>query len=193
MKKYFYSNFELEIPEQVYYAREDSELLANNIHAQKNSFVLDLGTGSGLQAIIALSQGARVLSADIDDNALGACKENVKKNKLEKNHSIRKSNLFSNISEKFDLILFNPPYVPTNEIRFLDTDGGKNGRKIIDEFLKELPKHLNKNGKCLLLQSNLNGIKKTEEILKKLKLKFKIIARKKMFFEELIVIEITNS
>ncbi|MDO8538767.1 MAG: methyltransferase, partial [archaeon] len=134
--KYFYKKFELEIPETIYFPREDSEILTENIHAKKNSFVLDLGTGSGIQAIIALSQGARVLSVDVDENALKCCENNVKTNKLQKNHSIRKSNLFESIPEKFDLILFNPPYVPTNEIKFAETDGGKLGRKIIDEFLQ---------------------------------------------------------
>ena len=192
MHKYFFKKLVLEIPENLYFPREDSELMAGNIKAEKNSLVLDMGTGSGLQALVALSQGAGVLASDINGEALEACKKNAELNKLEKNLSLRKSNLFEKIPEKFGLILFNPPYVPTGKIKFPDTDAGKRGRKIIDKFLQEMPKHLQKNGKCLMIQSSLNGIKETEKKLEKMKLKFKIIDKEKIFFEELVLFEIAK-
>ena len=99
----------------------------------------------------------------------------------------RQSNLFENVSEKFDLIIFNPPYVPSDKVAFKEVDGGKKGREILDLFLDEMPNHLKKGGSCFFLQSSLNGEKETEKVLEKKGLVFSIVARQKLFFEELLV------
>ena len=74
------------------------------------------------------------------------------------------SNLFSKVKEKFDVILFNPPYLQENkkedEESKLATTGGKEGSEIVNKFLEQVKKHLNKNGKIFLLTSSLTkGIK----------------------------------
>ncbi len=100
----------------------------------------------------------------------------------------RKSDLFESIPERFDAILFNPPYLPTEGPHNLALDGGKNGREVLDKFLQTASQHVNPNGTIFFIHSSLNGWEKTEQLLKKLRLRFEIVGRKKLFFEELIVV-----
>ena len=91
--------------------------------------------------------------------------------------------------EKADIIIFNPPYLESDDYKHADLDGGKKGREILDRFLEQMPLYLKKNGKCFFLQTDLNGHAETEKLLKAKGMKFKIIARKKGFFEELCIYE----
>lgn len=177
---------------EVYEPAEDSYLLAENLKIKKGDYVLDIGTGTGIQALTAAEKARKVLAVDINPYAIETAKKNAETNKI-KNIEFRKSNLFSKITEKekFDLIIFNPPYLPTNEKDLLGKSwaGGKKGTETINKFIKQAPKHLKPKGRIMLLVSSIN---KPEEIIKKLrnkKLKTEITARKKLFFEELLVIK----
>ena len=61
--------------------------------------------------------------------------------------SVQQSNLFKNLDEKFDTIIFNPPYLPSDpKLKDLTLDGGKKGYELIQKFLKQAKKYLEKNG-----------------------------------------------
>lgn len=191
VKTFFFKETELAVFPSVYGPTEDSFLLANCIKIEPKQSVLDIGTGSGIQAIAAAMQGAKVLATDINSIALKNAEFNAKKLKLGKRIFFKKSDLFEKIPAggKFGLILFNPPYVPSGKIKWIECDGGTNGRKVLDKFLTQFPAFLKKSGKCIFLQSSLNGILKTKKVLKKQGFGFEIIARQKLFFEELIVVK----
>jgi len=178
--------------EKVYFPREDSFLLAETVKVEAGSKVLDLGCGTGLIGLIAAKQKAKVLCSDINPNALKLAKKNAKENKIE--IELIKSNLFLNIKEKFDFIFFNPPYAIEERKRndWIDKalDGGKKGREVIDRFISETKNHLNENGKCFFLQTDLNGIKETEEKLSEQGLNYSAEKRKRIFFEEMIVFKV---
>lgn len=161
-----------------------SEILTNYLGLKKmREFVaLDIGSGSGIQAetLSKFSDKKNILCADIDEEAL--------KEARKKGFKARKSDLFSNINKKFDIITFNPPYLPVDKYdKGEDTAGGKKGDETILEFLKQAKKHLNKHGKIFLLVSNLTPLKRIEIELKKQKLKIEKKFMKKIFFEELYV------
>jgi release factor glutamine methyltransferase len=107
------------------------------------------------------------------------------------------SNLFGAVkkTEKFDLILFNPPYLPTTNSERVSGplnaafDGGRGGRKVLDEFLKEFDKHLKPNGTLLLIQSSLNNLEKTKRELAKKKFKVEILETQPFFFEKLYLLQ----
>lgn len=109
----------IKIHPKVYEPAEDSELLINNLTEVKNKSVLDVGTGTGIQAINAKKQGAKkVIGIDINPYAIETAIENIKLNKLDANKiSFIESDLFNSIKTeyKFDVILFNAPYLPTTE------------------------------------------------------------------------------
>ncbi|MFH1256430.1 MAG: HemK2/MTQ2 family protein methyltransferase [Candidatus Diapherotrites archaeon] len=189
-RKIFFRNRELSVFDSVYAPREDSFLLAQSVEVMKGASVLDLGCGSGIQGINALALGAaKVLFADLNKNALENALLNAEKLGFAEKATARESDLFSKINEKFDCIIFNPPYVETEKITEGERDvaGGRNGREVLDRFLAEFPRHLAEGGACFFLQSDLNGVKETESALEKAGLSFSVIARKRIFFEELLV------
>lgn len=169
----------------IYTPREDSYLLQEEVKKfSKERKVLDMGSGSGIQARTAIVSGAKfVLATDINQEAV--------------DHLIKiginavKSDLFSNITGKFDLIIFNPPYLPEDKREdkesALTTSGGKKGDELTVKFLKEADQHLNDKGIILLLISSLTPKNKINFILYQKTLKYEIISVKKMGFEELQV------
>ena len=124
------------------------------------------------------------MAVDINTDAL----EEVKKLGVR----TKKSYLFNYLKRKvFDLITFNPPYLPESEFdNESDTTGGKNGDEVIIEFIKKLPKHLTISGRAFLLTSSLTPEKNWKKIAKEKELKINKIATKKIFFEELYIWEI---
>lgn len=166
----------------IYEPREDSFLLQKVVRQEVRSTdrVLDMGTGSGIQAITASEVSNDVTAADINPE----CIEQLNNPKIK----TVLSNLFENIEDKFDLILFNPPYLPRDpdepEDSALATTGGEKGSEIIEAFLQQAKNHLNPDGRILLLYSSLSG--NTEEIAKA-NYSFKILAEDSFDFEKIYV------
>jgi HemK-related putative methylase len=176
---------------EIYQPAEDSYLLAEVLTdylsgKTKQIKILDMGSGSGIQAQTCLNLGFNnILTADINKEAV----ENLKKQGFRSIHS----DLFSNINkkEKFDLIIFNPPYLPEHKYdKEKDTTGGKKGFETIIKFLKQAKNNLNKNGNILLLFSSFSQPKIIIEKAKLLGYKTKELSSKKLFFEELFVCEL---
>jgi len=162
----------------IYEAREDSFLLMKHIKDYAKGEILDIGTGSGILAKEASNYG-NVLAVDIDQDALDLVKKLGIRTK--------KSDLFSNVKESFDLIIFNPPYLPEDQEEDEDskkiTTGGKNGYELIERFFSQVKKYLKKDGKILIVFSSLTG--DVFKIMEKYGFKFKILEKEKLFFEEL--------
>jgi release factor glutamine methyltransferase len=175
----------------IYQPSEDSFLLEGEVRKRAGGKkVLDVGTGLGIQARAALEVGAKqVLAVDIDS-------EVIRKLKGEK-FQVRKSDLFSNVSGKFDLIVFNPPYLPHDEREDLEsaraTTGGKRGDELIVRFLNEVKNYLDENGAALLVVSSLTPLTRIRKVLMAKKLKEKVVATEKMFMETIEVLEIRKA
>ncbi len=179
--------------QDVYFPQEDSFLMLEAIRhiAKKGMKVLDLGTGSGILAFEAAKIAKHIDAVDINRSALEFVKEQIKALNF-KNINVFKSNLFSNVKGKYDLILFNPPYLPEGNEKLEawlrnSIIGGKQGNEIIIKFLKQAKNFLTKHGKILFCCSSLSNKEAIEKILKEEDYNFDIIARKKLFFEELYV------
>jgi len=177
----------------VYEPAEDSRLFESAIRGKKGpqegQRVLDVGTGSGILAIAAAKKGCSVTAVDINPEALEAARRNAEKEGVEL--ELIESDLFKNVKDKFDFILFNPPYVPTEEWETRDMEsvawqGGKLGREVIDRFLEHAFDFLKPGGKILLLVSSNN------QILPELQDKYNgyVLSNKKLFFEVLYVVEL---
>lgn len=179
--------------EEVYPPAEDTFLLIDNLIIDKSDSVLEIGTGTGLVSICASYKCSQVTSTDINPYALKCAETNVKLNNRT-NINIIHSDLFENIGNKYDLILFNTPYLPVTEEEHVNDnyskswDGGENGREIIDKFLKEAPYYLKKDGKIQIIQSSLSNNEKTLDILEKKGFKAEITAVEHVFFEDITLI-----
>ena len=198
LKKVFFNELELLVFDSVYEPREDSFLLANSLPKIQGLEVLDIGCGTGIQSINASQKGAKsVLAIDINPQAIENTKQNCTAQKIG-NVSAMESNLFEKIPQKFDVIIFNPPYLPSeptvpippfksDEIKEPELDGGKNGFEIIKEFIIRTGEHLKPKGMVFFLASSLNNFQELEKLLAKKGFGFEIAAQEKFFFEELRV------
>lgn len=173
----------------MYIAKEDSFLLLEQVRKYAKGKVLDLGTGSAIQALGAADRKEveRVIAADIDKKVISELEKTIRNPKIK----FMQSDLFSSIFSKFDTIIFNPPYLPIEEIdkkvKDLALYGGEKGHETIERFFKQVPGHLEKNGIILLVFSSLTCKEKVDEIIKENEFEFKELSKQHIFFEDLYV------
>ena len=187
-KIFHYNNLIIELHPEVYEPAEDTFLLLESIQIKPGDKVLEIGTGCGLISLQCASLGANVVCTDINPYALALTKRNYIKNKsfIKGGFEIRKSDLFSKIKddEKFDVIIFNPPYLPTKKNELVGgsgwfdiaTNGGIDGLSLTKKFIEGLKKYINDNGKAYFVFSSLSNRKKIDLYLSKYRLKAKIVS-----------------
>ncbi len=175
----------------IYQPAEDSylmseilkEKLPKMLEENSNLKFLEIGAGSGIHLETALKIGVKkenIFSVDINQNAVNHC--------LSLGFNCVNSDLFQNVSEKFDVIIFNPPYLPEDAREPCDsqtaTTGGKKGCEIINRFLKEVGNYLKEVGKIFLITSSLS------ENVNFLDYSKEKVGCEKLFMEELCVWEL---
>ncbi len=124
-----------------------SRVLIENCILNDNDFVLDIGCGYGAVGItLAKFNNIRVLMTDINERAVFLSNTNIKNHRL-KNAEARKSNLYENVSEEFDVILSNPPQSAGKEVCFKIIEGAHTHLKNDGSF--QLVARHNKGGETL--------------------------------------------
>ena len=190
--KFYHKDIVIEVPEGIYYPREDSLLIAEAIEEMelKGKNALEIGCGSGFLSILMAKSGAAVMAADINAEAIETAKKNAENNGFFNLH-FAVSDLFEKMDGCFDIIIFNPPYLPKEEgeAHDLTYSGGPTGREIIEKFIAAAGKYIKENGKILFLISSLTGEKEVLNIFEKNGFLVAAIKRKKIPWEELIVME----
>lgn len=184
-KKAYFCGEVFYINKHVLSPRKETEILVEEVLkiANPTSSVLDLCCGSGSIAIILSKNNLNVLASDISSKALRVAKINNKK--LNTKVHFVKSDLFKKIGEKFDIIVSNPPYIPTDEILSLDKevkkydptialDGGKDGYSFYKKIIRDLPTHLMDDG-YVFFEVGYNQAKNVEKMLKNISFSTKII------------------
>jgi release factor glutamine methyltransferase len=180
----------------VYEPAEDSFLLADAAlkEAKPGMRILEVGTGSGFVSAILLSnlKDIQLIATEINPHA-SRC---AKKNSVE----VIRTDLFKGLrlrspEARFDLILFNPPYLPTSKEEKVPGwlnyafDGGISGRDTLDRFLDEVKNYLKPRGKVLLLISSITGLDAVKKKMINLGFAVDVVSRKKVSFEELMVVK----
>ena len=200
VKRVSFGKCVFDVSEEVYEPAEDSFLFAENLVVQKDTQVLDVGTGCGILGILAAEKDADVVAVDFNPYAIRCAKKNSVLNNVLDKMSFIQSGLFNAFNEnaKFDLILFNAPYLPSAESEgdswmVRSWAGGVKGRQVIDQFISQAPSHLRTKGRILLMQSTLANPEETIRKFEENKLEATIKAERKLpFFETLILIEAKN-
>jgi release factor glutamine methyltransferase len=179
----------------VYQPAEDSKLLADIAvdYPERDEWVLDAGTGSGYIAHrIGEETDARVVGSDINPNACrqareaGVC-------------VVRADQLTSFREAVFDVVVFNPPYLPTNPTKEWNDwmekalSGGENGREVIEPFLDDLRRVLAPDGDAFVLISSLTGIDAVRNRARSNGLTTMIVEESPQPYERLVVLHLRPS
>lgn len=192
MLRAFFRGLSLRVPEKVYEPREDTSLLADCMDVEPGDRVLEVGCGSGALSLVAAGEGAEVVGVDVSEEAVEASKGNAEENGVEA--EFRHSDLFDNVSDRFDVVIFNPPYLPVeDDLPGAGTwSGGSTGREVIERFAEGLPGHLHGDGEALIVISSATGLERTREIFDGEGFETEIVGEEKVPWETLYCLRLAK-
>ncbi len=152
----------------VYTPGEDTYLVLDHLEQEdlRNRKILEMGTGNGLIALKAAEKGAEVTAADTNPEALKRVREKAEQRGLEEKVETVQTDLFSSIDQTYNLIIFNPPYLPGEE-GIGDEEiwlGGETGVEVAGAFLDEAPDYLRGDGSALVVMSSLSALEELKEV-----------------------------
>jgi release factor glutamine methyltransferase len=196
-KRVYFGDYSFSVWENVYEPAEDSFLFAENLDVKEGERVLDMGAGCSILGILAAKKSCSVVVVDVNPYAVRCARENAAFNNVHGEMAFIQGDLFTPLleAEKFDVILFNPPYLPADESEadsWIERAwaGGATGQQIIDRFVSEAPKHLKRSGHVLLLQSSLADVDETVRRFTKCSMRARVVAERVLpFFETIILLE----
>ena len=163
--------------------RPETELIVEiaNKYIKKNDVknILDLGTGSGCILLSVLKENKMIngLGIDLSKEAINIAQKNSKKLQVEKQSNFLISNWMESINFKFDIVVSNPPYIASKDIKklpkdvkkfdpLISLDGGEDGLSCYRLIVKDLKRVITKNA-IIIIEIGCNQSKLVEEIFKK--------------------------
>jgi len=176
--------------EYIYSPEEDTFLLSRIIQKYSVNNALEIGTGSGLLALELEVNNRFVVGVDLDFNALNELRISIAKKKTGSRINIICCDSASPFrGDVFDLVVFNPPYLPSEKINDTTIDGGPSGVEISKAWFKDASRILRKDGRIVFLSSSISDVNGLFDYSRKLGFKVNVLKRKQLFFEELLAIE----
>ncbi|MCK5758867.1 MAG: peptide chain release factor N(5)-glutamine methyltransferase [Clostridiales bacterium] len=186
VNKAWFMSLELFVNEATLIPRPETEGLVEEVlrvikeSSEEKVELLDICTGSGCigLAVAYYNKKVEATLSDINLECIEVSRKNILMNNLEDRVKVTKSNLFSAFNNlKFDVITANPPYIPSEDIRNLDSDvrlyeplcaldGGTDGLDFYRNIAAETKNHLKENG-CLFMEIGINQSEAVKEILRK--------------------------
>ena len=163
---------------------EDTFFIVDNIENEKGNSALDVGSGSGYLTKLLSENFSFVVGTDINFDVLTK--------QTYKTENMICCNGSDALKIKFDFIVCNLPYLATDKIIDIATDGGTEGFEIPKKIFDSVISNLAEDGKFVFVTSSLSNYQKLIDYAQKLGLKTRIMAKKKLFFEELILVETTR-
>ena len=168
-----------------YLPAEDTFLIAENIQNERGQAALDVGSGSGYLTKLLAANFSLAVGTDIDYGVL-------------KDQTYKTGNLVcchgsDALGPGFDLVVCNLPYLATDEILDVATDGGRDGLEVPKKILDSVCRNIKSTGKFIFVTSSLSDFQGLIGYAQGLGLDCRIVAKKRLFFEELILVEAKKS
>ena len=170
-----------------------SEFMAEHIEIAPGDEVLDIGTGSGIQAITAAEKAGKVVAVDINPAAVRSARENISANGMEDIVSVYEGDLFSPLSpeDRFNIILFTPPYLEGTPKTNFDHALFDNNKELAGRFFSEAKNHIKPDGYIQMVYSSIAKPDEALRISHESGWRYTLIARKKLLFEEFFIYRLT--
>lgn len=181
------------LDKDVYRPSDDTFLLAKAVHAniRPGERFLEVGCGSGLSALVAARAGAVATACDLNPHAVAAARRNAAENKLRL--EVVESDLLAAVPGTFDVVAFNPPYLPTGPDEVLPGplnlafDGGPDGNATVLRFAEQVGRLAPPPRLVLVVHSSLADPIPLERALAGFGYRCSIVAEESHFFERLAV------
>lgn len=182
-KQEFY-RLDFAVTKDVLIPRPETELIVENaieiLRKIENASFCEVGIGSGCISISILYhvKTATAIGLDVSEKALAAARANAKTHQVLERLILKISDVFDALSnERFDLIVSNPPYISSEEMKTLQQEvrdfepttaltDGKDGLSIIEKIIADAPKLLTDDG-CLLMEIGCNQATSVEKVFDK--------------------------
>ncbi|MCS7135878.1 MAG: methyltransferase [Nitrososphaerota archaeon] len=180
----------------VYPPSEDTFLLIDSINDMPYvRKALEVGSGSGAVSVVLTYKADYVVATDIDLNSCYATLERLRKHDRRASTDVVCCDLLSAFrgGSGFDLIVFNPPYLPDECLKDVAVFGGNSGVETSVDFLHQAHHVLSQSGRILLVTSSVSDLGKLWKAASELKLNHRTLRSVKLFFEEINVVEFKKS
>ena len=181
------ASIEIDVLPEVYNPSDDSFLLLKVVDGvTSGKSLIEMGPGTGLLSIHAAKLGARVTAADINPHAVECTIRNADRNGVR--IDVIGSDLFEKVQGNYDVIVFNPPYLPgsASSTSWIERawSGGDEGSEVAIRFLSEAWKHLSPGGSIFMILSSVGGLM---SVLKSARERYdsEMLEEQHMFFESI--------
>lgn len=177
---------DIDTADEVYNPSDDSYMLLRIVEVARDETFLEVGAGTGLIAIHAAKMGAKVTATDVNPHAVELTRRNAARNQVR--IQVLQSDLFDKVNGYFDVIAFNPPYLPSDSssTSWIERSwsGGEKGSEILVSFLDQAWRHLAPGGRIYMVLSSLTGL---TSVLKAAKERYEseMLEEQRMFFESM--------
>jgi len=175
-----------------YKPREDTFILAKAMGRYSAKVILEIGVGSGY-VTFELSKNPFVVGTDISERALREAQIKLKTIDCSNVELVHCDGASPFRIRCFNIIVFNPPYLPSKEIVDPSINGGKEGIEVVMKFIDHSLNIISDSGLIIFVLSTLSNYKKVVEILEDKGFEVKKKESLKLFFEEIFVIEASKN
>lgn len=177
-----YLGLTLVVPPHVQVIESTSDLLGRAVldEVSPGERVLDMGTGSGVNAILAATRGADVVAVDVNPHAVEAARANAERNGVADRVSVSRSDLFAGVQGRFDLVVFDPPFRWMKPRDWAEASITDEGYRTLTAFFAGVREHLAEDGRILVFFGTTADIGYLEELLARNGLAFQVLARRAM-------------
>lgn len=177
-----YLGLTLVVPPHVQVIEHTSDLLGRVVleEAAPGQRVLDMGTGSGVNAILAATRGADVLAVDINPHAVEAAQANVERNGVADRVTVRESDLFADVEGRFDLVVFDPPFRWMKPQNWAEASITDEDYRSLTAFFAEVGDHLTEGGRVLVFFGSTADLGYLESLVPANDLKAEVVASREL-------------
>lgn len=177
-----YLGLTLVVPPHVQVIESTSDVLGRVVldEVRPGERVLDMGTGSGVNAILAATKGADVVAVDINPHAVEAAGVNAARNGVAERIAISRSDLFAEVDGRFDLVVFDPPFRWMKPRDWAEASITDEDYRSLTAFFARVREHLEEDGRVLVFFGTTADVGYLEQLIERNGLVGRIVARREL-------------